>query len=175
VSTNPQTMSSALAGRLTAQPRSTIARTALYLSALAVLATGVVHIQQYYGNDYSTVPTIGTLFFLNFVSAVVIAAGLVAPLGRVAGRYADSIRALFAVGGIGLAVLSLVSLFVSESSSLFGFTENGYRTAIVLAMVAEAAAAVFLLIFLVAAGPGRAANTQSKSTKGFRCHFSQPQ
>jgi hypothetical protein len=164
VSTNPQPMSSALAGRPTAQRRSAIARTALYLGALAVLATGVVHIQQYYGNDYSTVPTIGTLFFLNFVSAVVIAAGLIAPLGRVAGRYADSIRALFAVGGIGLAVLSLVSLFVSESSSLFGFAENGYRTAIVLAMVAEAAAAVFLLIFLVAAGTGRAANTQPKST-----------
>jgi hypothetical protein len=43
---------------------------------------------------------------------------------------------------------------VSESSSLFGFTENGYRTAIVLAIVAEAAAAVFLLIFLAAARSG---------------------
>ena len=142
MSTNAQPMSSA------------IAATARYLGALAVLATGVVHIQQYYVNDYSTVPTIGTLFFLNFVSALVITAGLVAPLGRVAGRYADSIRALFAVGGIGLAVLSLVSLLVSESSSLFGFTENGYRTAIVLAIVAEAAAAVFLLIFLAAERSG---------------------
>ena len=160
MSTNPQSMSSANAGSVTAQRRSAIARTALYLGALAVLATGAVHIQQYYGNDYSTVPTIGTLFFLNFVSAVVIAAGLVAPLGRVAGRYAGSIRALFAVGGIGFAVLSLAALFVSESSSLFGFTENGYRTPIVLAIVAEAAAAVFLLIFLVAAGSGRASNTQ---------------
>jgi hypothetical protein len=152
VSTNPQTVSSAIAGSLTTHRRSAIARTALYLRALAVLATGVVHIQQYYGNDYSTVPTIGTLFFLNFVSAVVLAAGLIAPLGRVAGRYADSIRALFAVGGIGFAALSLAALFVSESSSLFGFTENGYRTAIVLAIVAEAAAVVFLLIFLAAAG-----------------------
>jgi len=65
------------------------------------------------------VPTIGTLFFLNFVSAVVIAAGLVAPLGRVAGRHADLVRAGFAVAGIGLAILSLVALFISESSSLF--------------------------------------------------------
>jgi hypothetical protein len=152
VSTTPQTMSSAIAGRPNARRRSAVARTALYLGALAVLATGVVHIQQYYGNDYSTVPTIGTLFFLNFVSAVVLAAGLIAPLGRVAGRYADSIRALFAVGGIGFAALSLAALFVSESSSLFGFTENGYRTAIVLAIVAEAAAVAFLLIFLAAAG-----------------------
>jgi hypothetical protein len=154
VTTTAKTMPSAIAGRPTARRRSAVARTALYLGALAVLATGVVHIQQYYGNDYSTVPTIGTLFFLNFVSAVMIAAGLVAPLGRVAGRYAASIRALFAVGGIGLAVSSLAALFVSESSSLFGFTENGYRTAIVLAIVAEAAAAAFLLIFLAAAGTG---------------------
>ena len=61
MSTNPQTI------QLTTHPRAVIARTALYLGALAVLATGVVHIQQYYVNDYSTVPTIGTLFFLDFV------------------------------------------------------------------------------------------------------------
>jgi hypothetical protein len=154
VGTSPQTMPSPTARPHATQRRSAIARTALYLGALAVLATGVLHIQQYYGEDYSSVPTIGTLFFLNFVAAVVIAAGLTAPLGRVAGRHAGSVRALFAVGGIGFAVLSLVALFVSESSSLFGFTENGYRTVIVLAIVAEAAAAVFLLIFLAAARSG---------------------
>jgi hypothetical protein len=154
VSVYPATKPSAAAGWLKSHRRSIIAWAALYLGALAVLATGAVHIQQYYANDYSTVPTIGTLFFLNFVSAVVIAAGLIAPLGRVAGRYADAIRALFAVAGIGLAVLSLVSLIVSESSNLFGFTENGYRMAIVLAIVAEAAAAVFLVTFLAANGTG---------------------
>jgi predicted dinucleotide-binding enzyme len=58
--------------------------------------------------------------------------------------------------GFGLAVLSLVALFVSESSTLFNFHENGYRTAIVLAIVAEAAATVFLLIFLAANGTGLA-------------------
>ena len=134
--------------------RSTIARAGLYLGAVSVLATGVDHIQQYYSADYSTVPTIGTLFFLNFVSAVIVAVGLVAPLGRVAGRYADAIRALFAVGGIGIAVLSLAGLFVSESSGLFGFVEHGYRTAIALAIVAEVAATVFLVLFLVANGTG---------------------
>jgi hypothetical protein len=139
---------------LTTRRRSTIAHTALYLGALAVLATGVVHIQQYYGNEYSTIPTIGTLFFLNFVSAVVLAAGLIVPLRRVAGRYEDAVRAVFAVGGIALAVLSLVALFVSEGSGLFGFVENGYREAIVLAMVAEVAAIVFLLVFLAANGTG---------------------
>ena len=125
-----------------------------HLGAVSVLATGVVHIQQYYNQDYSTIPTIGTLFFLNFVGAVVIAVGLIAPLRRVTPRYADAIRSLFAIGGIGLGVLSLVALFISEGSGLFGFVENGYRTAIVLAMVAEIAATVFLVVFLVASGRG---------------------
>jgi hypothetical protein len=142
------------------QRRSTIARVTLYLGAVAVLATGVDHVQQYYVDNYSTVPTIGTLFFLNFVSAVVIAAGLIAPLRRLAGRRADAIRALFAVGGIGLGLLSLAALFVSESSSgLFGFVEHGYRTPIALAIVAEAAAVVLLGIFLAATVTRRTSNS----------------
>ena len=84
------------------------------------------------------------------MAAVVIAVGLIAPLGRVTPRYADTIRSVFAIGGIGLGVLSLAALFVSESSGLFGFVENGYRTAIVLAMVAEIAAILFLVVFLAA-------------------------
>jgi hypothetical protein len=140
--------------RVTPDRRSAIARAALYLGALSVLAIGIDHIQQYYGDSYSTVPTIGTLFFLNFISAVVVAAGLVAPLTRVAGRYSDAVRAAFAVSGIGIAVLSLAGLFVSESSSLFGFTEHGYRMAIVLAIVAEGAAIVFLVVFLATNGFG---------------------
>src|SRR4051812_49979561 len=59
--------------------RPTIARATLYLGAVAVLATGVDHIQQYYVDDYSTVPTIGTLFLLNFVSAGGITPPPVAP------------------------------------------------------------------------------------------------
>ena len=153
MSANPSTAPSHPA--FTTRHRSAIAQTALYLGALAVLATGVVHIQQYYDQDYSTIPTIGTLFFLNFVAAVVIAVGLIAPLGRVTPRYADAIRSLFALGGIGLGVLSLVALFISEGSGLFGFVENGYRTAIVLAMVAEIAATLLLIVFLVANRLGR--------------------
>jgi hypothetical protein len=140
-------MSASLPAPLSAR-RSAIAQAALYLGAVAVVATGVDHLQQYYGADYSTVPTIGTLFFLNFVAAIVIAAGLIVPLGRVAGRHAGAVRAAFAVGGIGLGALSLLSLFISEGSGLFGFVEHGYRTPIVIAIVAEAAAVVFLLIYL---------------------------
>ena len=83
---------------------------------------------------------------------MVIAVDLIAPLGRVTPRYADAIRSIFAIGGIGLGVFSLAALFVSESSGLFGFVENGYRTPIVLAMVAEIAATLFLIVFLVASG-----------------------
>ena len=155
MSINSATTPSAAGSSLTPQRRSTIARVTLYLGALAVLATGLDHIQQYYVDDYSTVPTIGTLFFLNFVSAVLITAGLIAPLARLAGRHADAIRALFAVGGIGLGLLSLAALFVSESSGLFGFVEHGYRTPIALAIVAEAAAVVLLGIFLAATVTGR--------------------
>ena len=154
MSAHTATLDSGAGRSLAAQPRSIVARVALYLGALSVLAIGIVHVQQFYVQDYSTIPTIGTLFFLNFVGAVVLAGGLIAPLRRVAGRYADAIRAAFAVGGIGLAVLSLVSLFISEGSGLFGFVENGYRPAIVLAIVAEAAATVFLATFLVANGTG---------------------
>ena len=130
--------------------RSTIAWIALYLGAASLVVSGIDHIQQYYVNDYSTIPTIGVLFLLNFVAAVVVAVGLIAPIGRIAGRYADAIRAVLAVAGIGIAVLSLGALFVSESSSLFGFTENGYRMAIVVAIASEVAAVLFLVIYLVA-------------------------
>jgi hypothetical protein len=134
--------------------RSILAGAFRYLGALAVLATGVAHIEQYAVDDYSTVPTIGTLFLLNFVAAIVIAAGLIAPLRRVTGPYTDAVRAVLAVGGIGLGVLSLAGLFVSESSGLFGFVEHGYRMAIVVAIVVEVAATVFLVAFLVANGTG---------------------
>jgi hypothetical protein len=121
---------------------------------LAVLATGVAHIEQYTVDNYSTVPTIGTLFLLNFVAAIVITAGLITPLPRSEGRYTDAVRAVFAVAGIGLAVLSLVALFVSESSGVFGFMEHGYRMAIVVAIVVEVAATMLLVAFLLANGTG---------------------
>ncbi len=130
--------------------RSIVARACRYLGAFAVLATGAAHIEQYAVDNYSTVPTIGTLFLLNFVAAIVIAVGLIAPLRRVTGRYTDAVRGVFAVGGIGLGALSLAALFVSESSGLFGFVEHGYRMAIVVAIVAEVAAMVFLVAFLLA-------------------------
>jgi hypothetical protein len=134
--------------------RSIIAPAARYLGALAVAATGVDHIEQYSVDKYSTVPTIGTLFLLNFIGAIVIAVGLIAPVRRVTGRYTDAVRAVIAVGGIGLGVLSLAGLFISETIGLFGFVEHGYRMAIVLAIAVEVAATALLVVFLLANGTG---------------------
>jgi hypothetical protein len=131
-----------------------IAHAARYLGAVAVLATGLAHIEQYSVDDYSSVPTIGTLFLLNFVAAVVIAVGLIAPLRRVAGRYTDAAYAVMAVAGIGLGVGSLAGLFISETSGLFGFVEHGYRMAIVVAIAVEVAATALLVAFLLANGTG---------------------
>ena len=140
--------------RLPTRHRAIVAHAFRYLGALAVLATGVAHIEQYSVDNYSTVPTIGTLFLLNFIAAIVIAGGLIAPLRRVTGRYTDAVRAVLAVSGIGLAVGSLVGLFVSEATGLFGFVEHGYRMAIVVAIAVEVAATVFLFAFLVVNGTG---------------------
>jgi hypothetical protein len=134
--------------------RSIIAQAFRYLGALAVLATGVAHIEQYSVDNYSTVPTIGTLFLLNFIAAIVVTVGLIAPLRRVSRRYADAVRAVLALGGIGLGVGSLAGLFLSETTGLFGFVEHGYRMAIVVAIAVEVAATIFLVAFLVANGTG---------------------
>ena len=108
------------------------------------LATGADHLYEYSANQFSTVPTIGTLFLLNFIAATAIGLGLVVPLRRTVTRFAVPIRTLLAVAGIGLGATSLVALWISETSSLFGFTDYGFRTTIVVAIVAEATAVLAL-------------------------------
>lgn len=128
-----------------------------FLGALAVLAVGVDHLVEYYVDYYRAVPTIGTLFVLDFAGSVVIASVLVAPLGRVAGRVADRLRTLAALAGIGLGAGTLGGLLVSETSGLFGFMETGYRGAIVLSIGFDVAAAGLLAAFLALRGSrGRA-------------------
>jgi hypothetical protein len=62
--------------RLPTRHRAIIAQAFRYLGALAMVATGVAHIEQYFVDNYSTVPTIGTLLLLALV--VVIAVGVAA-------------------------------------------------------------------------------------------------
>src|SRR3954454_71013 len=140
--------------RASREHRARIALWARLLGAVSILAVGVDHIERYFVDSYSAIPTIGTLFLLNFVSAVPIALGLAAPLRRLAGRWTDAVRALLALSGLGVAAGSLAGLLSSESSGLFGFMELGYRQAIVLSIVFEVAAMVFLGVFLAASGPG---------------------
>ena len=54
-----------------------------------------------------------------------------------------------AVGAIGIAVGSLVSLLISEYTPLFGFMESGYRLAVVLAIVFDALTTVLLGVFVL--------------------------
>jgi hypothetical protein len=134
--------------------RAAVARLGRYLGALALLGVGIDHIEQYYVDSYSAIPTIGTLFALNFASAAVVALGLVTPVGRIAGRWAAALLALLAVSGIGIAAGSLAGILVSESGGLFGFMERGYREAIVLSIVLEVATMILLGVFLTANGFG---------------------
>jgi hypothetical protein len=108
--------------------------------AVAVLVVGAVHLEQYFAVHFDVVPVIGPLFALNFAGATLIALGLLLPLRR--------LHPPLALGGIGLAATSFVFLFVSESRTLFGFQDYGYRPAILIALAAEAIAAVALLAYL---------------------------
>jgi hypothetical protein len=134
--------------------RATMAGLTRYLGALALLGVGVDHIEQYYVDSYSALPTIGTLFALNFASAALVALALVAPLRRIAGRWTDAALASLAISGMGIAAGSLGALLVSENVGLFGFMEQGYRESILISIGLEAATIVLLGIFLAANGCG---------------------
>jgi hypothetical protein len=128
--------------------RAALARLGRYLGALALLGVGIDHIQQYYVDHYSLIPTISTLFALNFASSTIVAAGLIAPVRRIAGRWADAVLAALTLSGIGIAAGSLAGLLISENGGLFGFMEQGYREAIVISILLESTTIVLLGVFL---------------------------
>jgi hypothetical protein len=114
------------------------------------------HLQQYFVL-YSAIPTIGTLFVLNFAGATAIGLGLLAPVERLFGRVGGMLPAPLALGGIGLAATAFAFLFISERTPLFGFMEPGYDPAAILASrVAESATVIFLGGFLAARSAARA-------------------
>ena len=121
---------------------------ARYLGALSVLAVGIDHIVEYYDDYYRAVPTIGTLFLLDFIGSLVIGLALLAPIRRLAHSHADRVLTLLAAGGIALGAGTFAGLLISENGGLFGFMEVGYRSAIVLSMVFDIGAAVLLAAFL---------------------------
>jgi hypothetical protein len=130
--------------------RSSAALAARFLGALSLLAVGAVHLQQY-DYLYSSIPTIGTLFLLNFAGATALGLGLLSPVERLLGRLGGAITALLALGGIGLAATAFASLLVAERTPLFGFMEPGYDPpAIATARAAEIATVVLLGAYLLA-------------------------
>jgi hypothetical protein len=132
-----------------------VALAARILGALSLLAVGAVHLQQY-EKLYSAIPTIGTLFVLSFVGAVVISAGLLSPAERLPGRLGGLAVVALALAGIGQAAMQFVFLAISEQRPLFGFQEPGYDPPAILASrVSEVATVAFLTIFLVVRGVSR--------------------
>jgi hypothetical protein len=119
------------------------------LGAILLLFVGADHYYEYAVDHYSVLPTIGTLFLLNFISATVIGLILLAPLGRVLHRFREPALELAAISGFGIAASSLAALLVSEQTRLFGFMESNYRPAILVAIASEAAAAACLALLLV--------------------------
>ena len=124
------------------------------LGALAVLAVGAVHLQQY-ASGYHAVPTIGPLFLLNGIAASIIGVALLVPVERwLPSLIADAAVGLLGAGAVMIAIGALIALFISEASSLFGFSESGYDSAIVTAIAAEAAT-ILLLVPVAMSSLGR--------------------
>jgi len=129
------------------------AEVARYLGAISILVVGAIHAQQYYGAYFRVVPTIGTLFLLSFVGAGVVGAVLLLPVRRLAKRRGNLVLAVAALGAIGIALGTLVSLLISEYMPLFGFMESGYRLAIVLTLIFDGLTTIFLGLFLLLVTP----------------------
>jgi hypothetical protein len=130
--------------------RPTLWLVARVLGAVSLLAVGAVHLEQFV-ELYSDIPTIGTLFVLNFVGATVVGLGLLAPIERLLDRLAGVALALLVFAGIAQAATAFVFLYISERTPLFGFMEPGYDPdAILAARIGEGATVVLLGIFAVA-------------------------
>ncbi|MBV9336426.1 MAG: hypothetical protein JO243_11080 [Solirubrobacterales bacterium] len=122
------------------------------LGATLLLFVGADHYYEYSIDDYSVLPTIGTLFLLNFISATAVGLLLLAPLDRMLHRIGRMTLRLAALSGLGIAAASLVALLVSEHTKLFGFMESNYRPAIIVAIASEGSAALILLLLFIASG-----------------------
>ncbi len=112
--------------------------------ALALIAMGALHLQQYYDAGYSALPTIGTLFVVNFAGGVALGLALLLPVERLPGRAGAIAVPLLAFTGAAMAATSIAFLLISEQTPLFGFLETSTSPAITVALVAEAIATAAL-------------------------------
>ena len=97
-------------------------------AGVVVLVIAGVHFQQYV-DFMSEVPTVGVLFLLNAAGG----AGLAFALNS----QEPMLRRLAALGAIGLAVGSLISIMIALTGSFFGYSEPSLRVPIVIAILAE--------------------------------------
>jgi hypothetical protein len=135
------------------------------LGAVLILFVGADHYYEYSVGEYSVLPTIGTLFLLNFISASVVGLALLAPLDRIFRRFGHAALELATLSGVGIAATSLAALLVSEQTTLFGFMEQNYRPAIIVALASETAAALSLAVSLVlTAKARRSTDTQARAS-----------
>ncbi len=118
------------------------------IGALALLATGGIHLEQYIVDDYRAIPTIGPLFLLNFIGGTILGLYFLVPARAHVGRRRSLVDWVAALSGWALGAGGLVALLISEHTPLFGFMEHGYRLEIVIAIVAEAVTIVALSAFL---------------------------
>lgn len=116
-------------------------RSTRIVAAGFIVAAGVVHLQQYFGVYYRDIPVIGPLFLADFVLALLVGAALSVPLGRIW----RPLSTLAVIGGLLFAAGAIAGLEISESGTLFGFHEHGYRLAVVLSVAFEGAACILLL------------------------------
>jgi hypothetical protein len=108
--------------------------------ALALIAMGALHLQQYYDAGYSALPTIGTLFVLNFAGGVALGLALLLPVERLPGRAGQIALPLLSFAGAAMAATSIAFLLISEQTPLFGFLETSSSSAITDALVIESIA-----------------------------------
>ena len=126
------------------------------IGGLALIAMGVLHLQQYYDAGYSALPTIGTLFVLNFVGGLALGLALLLPVERLPGRAGQIAVPLLAFAGAAMAATSIAFLLISEQTPLFGFLETSSSSAIADALVIESIATAALgAVAAASIGPWR--------------------
>ncbi len=123
------------------------------VGALALIAMGALHLQQYYSAGYSALPTIGTLFVLNFAGGVGLGLALLAPVELLPGRAGAIAVPLVAFAGAAIAATSIAFLLISEQTPLFGFLETSTSPAITVALLAESIATAALGALAIASVP----------------------
>jgi hypothetical protein len=117
-------------GRLSSR----LAPAPVILGALALLATGAIHLWLYLDRGYRFIPNIGVLFVLTAVACVLltVALGLTRRVG-------------IALLGAGFLLSVLGGYVLAATVGVFGFVESGQATAAWLAGVVEVGGAVALV------------------------------